>query len=640
MHRFRYKHLLVFALVLGCGGIARQANHRVAQPNNPPATAQLLQATQGKQSPQDSAAITASPATTVASLPVAIVLQEDPAPADIQAIFPSVKSAVKNWRKFRPDSYTVHAIPEQPEITFHVENVWDEGLFTTWVGRSALPGESLVVVATQEGIDAIVTSYEGQPVELHVRGSKATVFQTEGLPAGECGLAGGPNSLASSIVNPSTGSADATLTANLETFWTANGLDGAGNLISRVACFYDAATLAFASSCAPDGNGTSLLNSTYKARLEAGNTALANSEINVRWVYLGCALAPTATATAAMDVWNEVKATSPTGDFIRKKATEWGATQVFFGYLNVTGNFGGYGDLPGHYSVGSWNRNYLLLVHELSHNFGLKHDRYTDSALTNPNNSDYSFAVNMVSRIPTGASLVIGTIMSYARYTVPYFSNASLTVDPALVAQLDSAAYASNYQTFSPVLVTGATSNFYYGPPAASVDASLIVQLGSSQPLGIPAGQPNAADASRLFRENAASTISGGWYTAPEITTQPQSAAVTTGQGFTVSVTTRGTGAITYQWRKDASPIAGAINASYSVVSATASDAAAYSVAVTATDVLNSVTILTSNDAKITVNAPGSNSGSSGGGGGFIDTFFGCALITVAFGRLLLVRKP
>ncbi len=66
----------------------------------------------------------------------------------------------------------------------------------------------------------------------------------------------------------------------------------------------------------------------------------------------------------------------------------------------------------------------------------------------------------------------------------------------------------------------------------------------------------------------------------PVISVQPQSQNLIASQTLTLSVTASGTG-ITYQWKKDGSPIANATDSSYSKVNITTSDAGFYSVDVT-----------------------------------------------------------
>ena len=98
--------------------------------------------------------------------------------------------------------------------------------------------------------------------------------------------------------------------------------------------------------------------------------------------------------------------------------------------------------------------------------------------------------------------------------------------------------------------------------------------------------------------------------TAPSITTQPISHAVTMGQSATYSVVALGTPTLTYQWKKNGIALIGANFASYTTTAAAASDNAAQFTVV----VSNASGSVTSNPALLTVSAAASlllNSSSS-----------------------------
>jgi hypothetical protein len=71
-----------------------------------------------------------------------------------------------------------------------------------------------------------------------------------------------------------------------------------------------------------------------------------------------------------------------------------------------------------------------------------------------------------------------------------------------------------------------------------------------------------------------AATLSFG--NSPSITTQPSGGDFCEGDPVTLSVVATGFGALTYQWRKDGSPIGGATSASFSIASLSVADAASY----------------------------------------------------------------
>lgn len=86
--------------------------------------------------------------------------------------------------------------------------------------------------------------------------------------------------------------------------------------------------------------------------------------------------------------------------------------------------------------------------------------------------------------------------------------------------------------------------------------------------------------------------------TAPAITTQPVSAAVSQGANTTFSVIASGTPAPTYQWRKDGTAISGATSATLALANLQSADAGSYSVVVT-----NSAGSVTSSPANLAVTA-------------------------------------
>jgi hypothetical protein len=91
----------------------------------------------------------------------------------------------------------------------------------------------------------------------------------------------------------------------------------------------------------------------------------------------------------------------------------------------------------------------------------------------------------------------------------------------------------------------------------------------------------------------------GGTPTAPTIQSQPSNQTVTVGQTATFSVTATGTTPLSYQWQKGTTSISGATSASYTTPAAALSDSGSgYAVVVS-----NSVGSVTSNSAKLTVNA-------------------------------------
>jgi hypothetical protein len=78
------------------------------------------------------------------------------------------------------------------------------------------------------------------------------------------------------------------------------------------------------------------------------------------------------------------------------------------------------------------------------------------------------------------------------------------------------------------------------------------------------------------------------------------SLTVTAGQKVSITVTADGTQPFTYQWMKNGTPIPGATAVTYVIVATVVADSAAYTAKVS-----NAVGFTLSDDAVLTVNAPG-----------------------------------
>ena len=145
----------------------------------------------------------------------------------------------------------------------------------------------------------------------------------------------------------------------------------------------------------------------------------------------------------------------------------------------------------------------------------------------------------------------------------------------------------------SSTAISGATSASYTTPATATSDSgsSFTVKVSNS--------------AGSMTSNAATLTVTGGsGAVAPQITAQPQSATVITGQTATFSVTATGTAPLSYQWMMNSTAISGATAASYTTAATTTSNSGeSFTVKVS-----NSAGNVTSNGATLTVNA------ASGGG--------------------------
>jgi hypothetical protein len=95
---------------------------------------------------------------------------------------------------------------------------------------------------------------------------------------------------------------------------------------------------------------------------------------------------------------------------------------------------------------------------------------------------------------------------------------------------------------------------------------------------------------------NSATLTVSAAVVAPTITTQPNAVSVQSGGSASFSVVASGTAPLSYQWRKDGTPIGGATNSTYTVSPASVINAGNYSVAVS-----NGAGSVTSNSVALTV---------------------------------------
>lgn len=118
----------------------------------------------------------------------------------------------------------------------------------------------------------------------------------------------------------------------------------------------------------------------------------------------------------------------------------------------------------------------------------------------------------------------------------------------------------------------------------------------------------SAAETQSITSQQETIAMTGtGVPVTPSITTQPVSQTVTAGQTATFSVTSSGTGPLSYQWSRDGAAISGATSSAYTTPVTIAADSRSqFTVAVS-----NSTGTATSSAATLTVHAPGQLSASA-----------------------------
>jgi len=495
-----------------------------------------------------------------------------PTPVSVRQILPRLEQTVADWRKYQPQKMTIAPYADLA-LEFEMTSVREENGRTIWRGRNALSGAFLVTVATQNEWHAVLEIPAASNFEFHISGQSATVTEKDTTV-----LCGNDRLLSAAAV--SGGSVDPTSPSTDDT------KDSTGTQANTVDVifFYDAAT--FSAS----GKSAQLIETTIVASVEAANVVLQNSAVrNLRWHYVAAYQVPDYSATDKLqDDLNEItNSDNIVGKFVADKCALHGVDQAVL-YVNNRrkDNYDGLAWVPNsqgtvaHFSAMVWNSGYVILAHEMAHNFGCHHDRQTEAATDGDGKYGYGFNFKL-----NGNDC--GTIMSYAPTRVPFFSNPDV-------------AYAG-------------------------------IRLGVSE------DQPRAANNSRVLRENA-QLMAGSREASQEpiIISQPQSATVSRGAGFALNVSAAGNGLV-FQWKKDGVDIPGANDVVFSKSSASGGDEGVYNVVVS-----NAVGQASSAPASVAVAesvstpsaATGASTGSSAGGGALAP--WALAMLAV-FGSLRLI---
>ncbi|MFT3828980.1 MAG: immunoglobulin domain-containing protein [Opitutaceae bacterium] len=462
--------------------------------------------------------------------------------SDVAEILPGEATLVTDWREFIPARLTVQPLPDLP-LDFTAASVSNDGHRTTWIGVNPEQGATLVACGTETLWNAIITVPGADEISIQITPETVRVFE-HARSLAVCGDADSTFARAS-----------AALAAQQLVSAATSASTSAATYTSDVLILYDAATKAAIGSTAEVENA-------FAARVATMNTYLSNSLVdNLQWRLAGIAEAPSYTTTNSLEDDLDTLADTSTelGRFARTQRSNTGADQVL---LMITGSrdYAGMAYTPGYQAVAVYAQGTAVAAHELAHNFGCHHDRQTEGVADGNGRYYYGHRFTYNNRD-------VGTVMSYAAYYIPYYSNPSVS---------------------------------YQGIPT-----------------GIASTEPKAADNARWLREHAADVanlVSPRAYVAPAITTQPVNVTVNSGQALSLSVEASGD-LLSYQWYKGGTAISGATSATYSKTAAT-TDAGTYYVTVS-----NTIGTVTSNSVSVTVNAAtstgtGTGTSSSGGGGG------------------------
>lgn len=515
---------------------------------------------------------------------------------DWREVFLSAEIDVAEWSEKHPAELTVAPYPDLP-LTFRQTRVTREGPITTWVGRSdEVPGGSLVGVARPGGYDAILLIPGASQFFFHVR--EGVVRVEESVASGtDCGVGDLRRRVAAaegSHVHYAEASDAAQHGGGEETPAATEA-----PLSSDVLFLYNTHALTLAQSRSTDPIG--YMDGYSRAALETCNAALENSRVDAfRWRFIGLASAPSYLSVTT--VGEEVRVLAPEGrlgNFVGRIRRAYGADQVLMWIGPGERKGAAYaGDVPQtaatlDYAVAALRLTapVLILGHELAHNFGCHHDRgHAGSGggdVAQPNGDGY-WRYGLLWEDPASeGGTTSGTVMAYADWLVPYFSNPNITL-----------------QVTSAMQGRGGT----------------LRDLGTKT-IGFVESDPRAAYNVRVLSDNAGAIARLGAEeeTAPQIWDAPRDQVLSAGGQLQLTVAASGRN-LTYQWQRNGTPIVGATEASLAKAFV-ASDAGSYAVIVT-----NSKGSVTSSAATVsaaaappvpsTPSTPTGGGASSGGGGG------------------------
>lgn len=611
----------------------------ISAPKHPAMSSPLTHAvTAGNQSPTHpiAPAVPHPKDTPIAQRPIPFqettVAKADPAPAAVQAFFPSITNRVDNWRAFNPETLTVSPFPEMP-LTFSRVSVKEDssltgGHYTTWVGRSpAMPGASLVTVGTNSGFDAILVVPGNGEVNFHVSGagddsSQVSMALVDSTAAG-CGI--GPVPARSDPTPQATVGIYADKYSNVaqNVAMPTAAIEVADGVPTVDLLFlYESSMVDFIKT-KTSADPVTYLDGQMKVVTETMNLFLAQSAITTfKYKYIGVLATPAYTRSGKLfeDLSAMLPPNGAIGAWVAKTRYEMGADEVCL-LVGLSQDHGGVATMDAQrpptlvdarcvVATGGNGVSAVVTAHELAHTMGCDHDRGWANIF---NDGKYCYGWRITATSTSGGysfTQDIGTIMAQVSARIPYFSNPNLKVN----------IYSDLYDPQVNPTPIGTLPNSDFG----------------NFTIGVPATADNALYNAKVLADNGPIVASlADSISLPVITQQPTPAvSIVAGQELKLTVTATG-GGLYYQWSKNGAAIAGATAETFVKSVSAAADAGDYTVMVT-----NTLGSVTSNKSTVTITAapaptpaptpsPSPSSGGGGGGGGGAPSLWFVGILTV-----------
>lgn len=425
-----------------------------------------------------------------------------------------------DWRNYNPETVLVSL--DGAMVRFNRVSFTTKGDNTIWVGRRDGNALSFYVASSSQNLYfAAVEDGQGTSYSVEVNNKTGRVISTYDDRSNHC--AGEIE--ASNLSAPS---------QTVSTITSAESSNSTATTVIDLALFVDEATLK------KENNDFEVLYTKMVANLESSNQELVNSKItNFKWNLASLNVVPASLFTASTNLsvsLGQIYSSGTQGSInsyteaIRSKV---GADQVHLLITapGVTAGGVGYIGLP--YGVTLYDQLfYRTMTHEMGHNLGGYHDRITSNTVgTDQGNYFYGFmAKDQAFFYSTAGGNYTGDIMSYAPHRLPMFANPD------------------NVYTYS--------SKGTYNGKAYDYTTTFNV--------GVPAGQPDAANCSKTISDGAASIASlKALSSTPYLVMDLTDVSFVDGTNEVLAVA--GSSSATYQWFRNGVAISGATNSSLSV---------------------------------------------------------------------------
>jgi len=573
-NRLRIRAGLVGAVALGLGGLAWFSRAPESAPVPPAPPPRMLPA------------------------PLPVI----PAATDLNGPLAENAAAIRDWRTHSPETFTLQLTPDL-RVPFRVTQLEAGDRRTVMTARidgalreqPGLEGAFLVGTATASDRWDAVAVFPGMEYRIRVRGAEVSIEEAPTEPL-LCLAEGDAQAEALTTAT------DAALPATESTPTV------------------DVLVLVNAQALAERNNDLLRIDADCANYVAASNAVLENSRITAFvWRYLLVLPAPAYPTDNVLE--NDLEAMrrgTALAAHIAALKPQYGADQVMMLAGGLKTDAAGYAYVGGSSNLSAMNypfptftngnrstvtTSYFTFCHELAHNFGARHSRFSTDSNASDGDNRYHYGHRFTDPQSNSNPVeTVGTVMATgSSYRIPYYSHPEITF--------------------------------------------------RGVPLGVAVDQPRAAHNARSIAERAPTMVASATAVEkPVITRQPTNVQATAGQAASLAVTASGNG-LTYRWSKDGAALANATSRTLNFAAIALADAGVYTVTVS-----NFLGAVTSTPATVAVAAPvvaappappiapaatpaAAGSGGRGGGGSLSGPFLSALLLLALLRRLTITAR-